>query len=326
MIRIYYSPYELVGVTKIQAKTSHVTRCGALLKIVFDSHLIGYADCHPWEEWGDSPLNEQLRLLSQGVTTPLTKRSLHFARLDAKAREKQINLFEGLQLTENHFLISDFKSFDVSSLEKAFRKGFKIFKVKMGSEIAQEMNILKEILQAFPEIRFRLDFNLKIAKNVFFKAMQELIPWKKQIDFVEDPFPFNYLAWKRFQENLGIALACDQQSQEALTYPEAASVVVIKPAIQEESRFVELSQDRRILFTSYLDHPLGQLAAAYTAAKTYSYFPNKREVCGLLSHLAYHLNAFSEQLTGEEPFLRLPSGIGFGFDALLERQEWQALF
>ena len=46
--------------------------------------------------------------------------------------------------------------------------------------------------------------------------------------------------------------------------------------------------------------------------------------CGLLSHLAYEMDAFSEQLSISHGVLIGPAGPGFGFGELLEAQQWEA--
>ena len=62
-------------------------RRGALIRV--DG---GFADVHPWPELGDAPLDEQLALLARGETTPLTRASLHWARVDADARARGVSI------------------------------------------------------------------------------------------------------------------------------------------------------------------------------------------------------------------------------------------
>ena len=79
------------------------------------------------------------------------------------------------------------------------------------------------------------------------------------------------------------------------------------------------------MVTSYLDHPLGQVAAAYVAAQLWAQFPDRLETCGLLSHLVYQTNEFSEQLCVKEAILIPPEGTGFGFEETLYNQDWRDL-
>jgi O-succinylbenzoate synthase len=58
-----------------------------------------------------------------------------------------------------------------------------------------------------------------------------------------------------------------------------------------------------------MDHALGQLCAAYEAAKA------KLSVhCGLLTHLVYAEDPFFRQLSHHHGTLLPPNGTGFGFD------------
>jgi len=72
--------------------------------------------------------------------------------------------------------------------------------------------------------------------------------------------------------------------------------------------------------TSYMDHPVGQLFAAYVAAK---HATSSR--CGLVTHVLYEKNAFIEQLGIDGMRLVPPAGRGIGFDDLLERLPWKKL-
>lgn len=330
MKKISVSLYELEAVAPIggkQLKVTHNSRKGALLRVEFDDAAIGYADCHPWPEIGDKPLIEQLQLLRQGTSTPLTARSLHFARLDANARLQGKNLFHGLKIPKSHWFFPNLMHCDADQIEKALQEGFAHFKIKLGSDIINETAALKQILSTNFSRPFsvRLDFNSKLSQDQFEFFSRELSSLKRQIDFCEDPFSFNPSTWDKFQQE-GITLACDMNSQQALPYPDAASKIVIKPAIQDENEFLhKLAPSQGLVVTTYLDHPIGQLSAAYVAAKCQVSMPSQMNVCGLLSHHAYKKNEFSEQLTKRGPHFTIPSGNGFGYDELLESQRWSVL-
>ena len=63
----------------------------------------GYGCVHPWPEFGDAPVEEQLRLLSEGVTTPVTAMALRCAEIDGEARRAGVSLFEGLEIPRSHY-------------------------------------------------------------------------------------------------------------------------------------------------------------------------------------------------------------------------------
>ena len=75
------------------------------------------------------------------------------------------------------------------------------------------------------------------------------------------------------------------------------------------------------MFTSAMDHPLGQLFAAYEA----SVFPGDVDDCGLLTHWLFEPDPFSELLGVTDRRLVAPGGVGLGFGELLEALPWKAL-
>ena len=312
---IFYSPYELIPLHK-----SRGARQGALIKIVFADELVGYADCHPWPELGDTPLSEQLHLLSQGsFTTPHLKKSLFFARWDAEARSANRNLFEALSIPTNHCSLLDLSLFNRGKIVK---EGYKRVKFKI------TMPEIPSIKQVFSQLRgtdckARLDFNSKLTYQEFEKFLSQMEKFLELIDFCEDPFPFNVEQWTSIRQKFGVSLACDRQSEQAVNFPEAADVLVFKPAIQEEHLFLHHPLRQKIVITSYLDHPLGQLSAAWSAARLFQRIPQAIDICGLLTHPVYEPNAFSHVLTGDSPILHSPTGKGLGFDDLLENLPWK---
>lgn len=313
-MKIEFAPYTLQNV---QGNTH---REGALLRFTFDNGSIGYADCHPWHELGDLPLTEQISQLSQNKFTSLTQRSLYFAQLDAHARSNKINLFNGLTIPSSHYLLPNLLKWNLTILSEILEQQFTHVKIKLGDDLPNEINRLKALFKwiSVHPIKIRLDFNLKLSQEQFRNFLEEISPWKNHIDFCEDPFSFDLNSWKEMQ-NLGFKLACDAFSEKALNHFASAAVCILKPAVQSEKPFLN-NTHQRLVVTSYLDHPFGQLCAAYIAAKN-----KNSEVCGLLSHRGYQKNAFSEQLSWNSPQFNSPSGTGFGFDDLLVKQLWKAI-
>lgn len=309
MKKVRHSFYELVGKRNIQSKQSYSSRKGALLQVEFEDGSVGYADCHPWEELGDLPLKTQLELLAEGRCTRLTARSVHYAKIDAKARSNKFNVLEKCQIPSSHYFISDLDAAALEEAEKAWLSGFTHFKVKLGKELHKEEELLKSLAKKIPEAKFRLDFNSKLNRDQFITFLDRISSFKSNIDFVEDPFPFDYGAWRQIQESFEISLAADEYFKIAFGNPEAAKVLVMKPAVHC-MKLIDGSQ--RLVVTSYLDHPIGQLGAAYIASKASS------EVCGLLSHHAYESNSFSQGIQHQGPQLVSANGTGFGFDEQLQ--------
>ena len=316
-MKIAYHPYEL-AFSPSGSSSQNKKREGALLRFAFSPDLIGFADCHPWVEFGDVPLQSQLDLIKDCVLTRLTERSLYFAKLDAQARANGLNLLQGIQIPESHYLVTDINR--LHSIQVAIAKGFKFFKVKVGRNLDREKALLKEYFgnSISQDIKLRLDFNAQLSFEEFEKFLKDLPISFHTLDFCEDPFPYHPEYWSVIQDRYPLALAYDHGSEKAIA-DGIAAVLVLKPAVQDPQHF--LNHTRRIVVTSYLDHPLGQVTAAYSASK----ICHKKEICGLLSHKVYQTNQFSECLVDQGPGFSVPPGYGFGFDEILQNLEWKEL-
>ena len=290
-MKIRYSPYKLIGTR------SFPNREGALLEFTFEDQTTGYADCHPWRELGDASLEQQLSSLKKGKITPLTARSLDFAMIDSQARARKVNLFSGLTIPKSHCLVN---SIDIP-------EEFDVYKCK-------DPKVCLELLPRLtPGKKIRMDFNFSLTKAQYIEFIGHAKSFTDRLDYVEDPFPFDSNIWKEFEFKYGVPIALDRAKQG-----EEHSLRILKPAIDPP---VNMSTENRCIFTSYLDHPLGQIAAAYVAAVSRS-----EEICGLTTHLAYQANPFSEQLSIENSRLVIPTeGTGFGFDECLVEQDWRRL-
>jgi O-succinylbenzoate synthase len=279
---IRYAPYELVARRALNARATELRRRGALIEV--DG---GYADVHPWPELGDAPLDEQLALLARGETTSLTRASLRFAALDAAARTAGRSLFDGVTIPKSHWPGADTPP------------GFDTVKIKCGPDFDAS---------SLPRgVRIRLDFNATLDAEEFLRIAATL---PAAVEFVEDPCPYDPAVWRSLREQTGVRLALDRGDEG-----EGVDVLVVKPAVQEPPRTA-----RELVITSYMDHPLGQLAAAYVAATTAT-----SDRCGLVTHVLYEENEFSERLSIDEARLVPTGGSGFGFDELLAAQPWRSL-
>jgi O-succinylbenzoate synthase len=251
----------------------------------------GFADIHPWPELGDAPLAEQLARLARGETTPLTRRSLAMAQLDGRARAEGRSLFDGVTVPESHWTVTE--------ATRDVPPAFDTVKVKMPAP-----------LDGLERFRLRLDFNASLDAQAFAAYFAEL-PSSLDVDFVEDPCPYDGPTWRALRERFGVRLALDRHGAT-----EGVDVLVVKPAIQE----MPAADGREVVITSYMDHPVGQLHAAYVAAH---HATSSR--CGLLTHVLYEPDAFTERLAIDGLRLVPPGGSGIGFEAQLEALPWKEL-
>jgi O-succinylbenzoate synthase len=243
----------------------------------------GFADVHPWAELGDLPLDEQLVRLARGETTSLTAASLRFAAIDAVARREGRSVFDGLTIPPSHWPGADPPA------------GFDTVKLKSIDRIPDD-------------VRLRIDFNATLTPDEFVRIAATLP--RERIDFIEDPCPYDATTWRTLRNRTGLRLALDRG-----TGTEDVDVLVVKPAVQE------IPPSRaEIIVTSYMDHPLGQLCAAYAAANA-----GITTTCGLVTHVLYEPDPFIERMRIDGARLVPPGGTGFGFDDLLEGLPWRRI-
>jgi O-succinylbenzoate synthase len=284
---IDYWRYELVPKRRLSAISVDGLRLGALIRVGD-----GFADIHPWPELGDAPLEEQLAMLARSETTTLTRASLEFAAIDAAARRDGRSLFDGLTIPPSHWPGVDPPG------------GFDTVKLKSIDRIPDR-------------VRLRIDFNATLAPEEFVRIAATLP--SERIDFIEDPCPYDAAIWSELRARTGLRLALDSargvRPSVSASDDAAIDVLIVKPALQKIP-----STEVEIVVTSYMDHPIGQLCAAYAAARA-----GITTTCGLMTHVLYETDSFIERMQIDGTRLVPPSGSGWGFDDLLERLPWRKL-
>jgi O-succinylbenzoate synthase len=273
--------YELTPKRRLSAIANDGVRRGALIRV--DG---GVADVHPWPELGDLPLDEQLALLARGETTPLTQASLEFASIDAAARRDGRSLFGGLTIPPSHWPGPDPQpSFDTVKLKN---------------------------VDVIPDrVRLRIDFNATLTVEEFVEIAATLP--RERIDFIEDPCPYDADVWRELREETGLRLALDRGASSFSV--NSYDVLIVKPALEEIP-----CTEAEVVVTSYMDHPIGQLCAAYAAATA-----NITSTCGLITHVLFETDPFIERMRIDGTRLVAPDGRGWGFDDLLGNLPWRKL-
>jgi o-succinylbenzoate synthase len=299
---IRFWKYELMPRARVGLGKGRPRR-GALIRVG-----LGVADVHPWPELGDATLETQLEGLASGRPSDLAKASIRFSMLDGEARAGGVSLFEGLTIPASHFLLAD----DSSQVPQ----GFDTVKVKLGG--VAESDSLR--LSRLEDVRLRLDFNARLdchSVETFLRTLPA--DTLSRIEFVEDPCPYDGAKWKRLKDATGCRLALDRGVEQ-----EGVDVHIVKPAVQDA--FAAIDSVACAVVTSYLDHPIGQLGAAWVAAKLAADYPSRVSMrCGLLTHALYENDPFIERMRSAGPLLIAPVGTGIGFDDLIERLPWERL-
>jgi O-succinylbenzoate synthase len=284
---IHIHRYVLRSKSPLNARTTAQEFEGALVKI--DA---GYGCLHPWPSLGDLPLDAQLDALRSGHDTDLTTQTRLCCAIDGQARREGRWLFDNTVIPPSHAI--------AGSLPEDQMADFRHIKVKSADQ-------LPSLIEKFPNAKFRLDFNETLTQSEFLQFLKTA-PMEK-IHFIEDPTPYDPEIWRQST----IPLAIDRETKTGSGY----QYRVLKPARQSTT----LEPGVTHIITSYMDHPLGQLYAAWQATQ----FKGTLDTCGLLTHPLFEPSDFTTQLQIKDQTLIPPKGTGLGFDNQLESLLWSLL-
>ena len=304
----------------LNAKSARCDHRGALLRVDHEE-VVGYGCIHPRSELGDEDLDQILAMLAVGEHTSLSARALQCAQADAAARRRGVSLFDGLTVPLSHATLM----MDEASFQSAVEAGFTTVKVKVGRNPASEAEFISGQARRFPELLWRLDFNGVLGADAVESWLADLgEEVRDKIDFLEDAFLPNITPWIDALGPYDIPMAVDREVEDACG---GYGVAVIKPAVNEPGAILERVADegKRVVITSYMDHPLGQSFAAWEAAKALQSFPNVVDTCGLITHGLFEPDEFTAALGEPGPDFNHPRGTGLGFDELLKALPWKHL-
>ena len=286
---IWYWHYRLKSRRTLNARSSRRNFEGVLLRDAEGGH----ACLHPWPELGDPSLQKCLEDLAGPRRWPIVRRALRCMEMDGAARSVEA--------------------------------GFTVAKLKCGLDLAADGAFLGRMAARFPALKWRLDFNESGDAG-------ELAEWisampaetRSCIEFLEDPCEFSEAKWGELHRQTRVPLAVDREAAPNLAN---AQVMVIKPALDEPWLLAEAAMERgrRVVVTSYMDHPLGQAFAAWEGGRLALQFPGLVGVCGLQTHHLFEPDAFTEALGPWTPEFHPASGKGLGFDGLLEKLPWKRI-
>ncbi len=327
-------------------RAARAPRHGALLKVEFDDRSVGYADLHPWTEFGHAPLDVHLASLASGQPTTLANTALRHARTDAAARRAGLSLFDGLPPARSHALFTGWTAAPCAAFGRCAAEGFESVKLKVGKSPAHEAGAL-DALADFP-LRWRLDANASFTTvESVCGFLAKLSPQiRRNIEFIEDPCPYDSTAWSALSEKEKIPLALDWEipssaARTTLPHPPAtgpsrtavpatppwpgAQLVIIKPASQDAFplALAAAHAGMEIVVTHSMDHPLGRAVALWTSMRLRQRHGDIVRDGGLQGAALYQPDEFSAQLEETGPETAPPTGTGFGFDPLLQALQWR---
>ena len=116
-------------------------------------------------------------------------------------------------------------------------------------------------------------------------------------------------------------MGSDVEHQPAIS-SDLPIIRIVKPAREATPEYLYEPP----VFTTVMDHPVGQLWAVYQAAEYYrNSLPKEIPLCGLCTHLLFEPDPFIDRMGGMDPQAAVPGGTGLGFDELLEHIPWKIL-
>lgn len=317
---IYYHRYALRSGVALNSASMRKEFHGALIR----AHD-GFGCVHPWPEFGDVPVERQLELLAEGVTTPQTEIALHCARLDGEARRAGVSLFAGLEVPRSHYSWS-FSHETEPQIARVLSEGWPAIKAKGFANYGETLRFLECVAKATDhrQVRLRVDFNGCLDAFAFAKFCEHMpLRVYRQLDVVEDPLPYDGERWEGFRSRWAVRLALDKGWKEAGA---GFDLVVVKPARRDWRVVAGKFPQQPLMLTSAMDHALGQVYAAYEAALAFQERPDGVSLCGLCTEHLFDHDPFFETLASHGGDLRVDrAGTGLGFDSLLEGLPWKRL-
>ncbi len=327
-MKFYYSLYELVPKKLKPKDPAPVPRKGALLKVEWSDERIGFADLHPWPEFGDLELEQHLAELRQMRLTNLVEQAIWLASIDAKGRQEKRNIYDNQVLLKNNAILMRINPHSVELLDPLVKSGFSKVKVKVGVEPSEEIEMMNRAAITH-NVKIRMDFNGRLTWNSFEKYVNGLTPQaKRQIEYFEDPFPYEPALWKEAREIMPLAIDWELQkiplNQEE---PVEADVLVIKPTHDDVNARIEqcVKWKKQMTITSHMGHPLGVMQCGYVAQDLSKRFPNMMLEPGCLTFDVFEPTEFNSLLNVQGPFVKKVGGWGIGFDFVLKSQKWNLL-
>lgn len=317
---IYVYDYLLRSGVALNSASHRRTFPGALIRVGS-----GFGCIHPWPEFGDVSVEEQLRLLTQGITTPISAMALRCAELDGAARESGVSLFEGLEIPPSHYSWSFAQATD-PQIQRVITEGWPALKAKGYANYGETRRFLEQCVRVADKtsLKLRVDFNGCLDARGFSEFI-EYMPLRtyQRLDLIEDPFPYNAQQWQQAQQQWGVKLALDKGWREGT---EGFSAVVVKPARRDWRIVAERHPGHSLMLTSAMDHALGQMFAAYEAAVARQELGDRIGLTGLCTQHLFENDGFFERVNSPGGRLQPDlDGGGLGFGDVLERLPWRRL-
>jgi o-succinylbenzoate synthase len=302
-VNVKWKPYRLHPEAALNAVTPAAPLSGLILY-----HGEGRGIIQPWPSLGDPPLASLVALLEKhDFSHPLIERALTCAKTEAEAREQSRDLWAGLPEPTNHYTWNDAWP-DDQNLALLQSWGCSLVKRKAAPGFGDSQKTFAHFI-ARHDLRLRLDYNHTLAtpEAAALELARLSANFPDSIDWIEDPLPYDPVAWKQLRETSGYQLALDR----GLT-PEAveADIFVIKPALHDWQKYRNCG--KALVFTSNMDHPIGQRFATWEQARAQQQGVPCLEG-GCLTHHLFKETLAIPELVVKNAKLMPPQGPGWGW-------------
>ena len=288
---------------------------GALLRAKHEGQWV-YSCLHLWPKRGDITLTQALdEIRKQNIKSSVT--NIAYDRL-LNSLSAQIFTSKTRQFLPSHLQITQT---DISKLSQINELGFKVLKIKISKD--QDYWQVVEAHQQTPYFRWRLDFNLSSSPKNLEKLLKNTSEdFLDSVDFMEDPFA-DVSQWENISQTFKIRLAADFAKQDFTDASKlnGADLLILKPSREKIVDWIEFAHQnmKRVVFTNYLQHPLGQIFDFAEALHWHTRHPLLFEDCGFATFSQLESMPFERQ---NNSLAILPP---FNFEKLLETLSWQKL-
>lgn len=314
---LQFHRYELTPKSAPNRLATAQPRSGCLLKVKFaDFTHEGYADLFPWPELGDEPLEMQLSALKEHTPFRQGAAALSWAYYEAQAKQKNLTLLSDASCPSHVTLVD----------RQLIPAGFSTAKIKIGHEDVHQWKEVEAFMGKFPQLLWRLDFNGLFTTtqdaNNFWNQVSPAT--KERIEFLEDPYAVELMSSAEALDVFeGTDIAVDRSpTPESLAQ---SQVWVIKPVyFSPEYLFNEVKHfPGKVVVTSNMDHPLGQIIALHATQKLRKSLGARLLPGGLLTQDLYLSHPHRPWVKQQGDALwSTQTGVGWGLDRALNDLSW----
>ncbi len=274
-------------------------RQGLLVKFTSQNDLIAIGECAPMAAIGTESLLQARQCLQQKLSampdqefsekllenmhnTPACRFSLESLLLSLKTQQSNKPLFQILNPelknanVKVNTMLGSLDSNTITQAKQAEKQGFHCLKIKLGLKpLVVELTQLKALLkQISADTIIRLDANKSWTIEESEWLLQQLKPYAKQIDSIEEPLKnFDNRTYQQLQNKTSIALALDESFSSSDTlelFP--VQRLILKPMAQgglaKTLQRVRQAQQRGIecIITSSIESGYGLWAITHCCA------------------------------------------------------------